>query len=119
MDHFGSYFLLYHLKNPTGGSNFSFLFHNLASSPRVVQIDRSNGSFGFMLVGHSPVMIESIDPGGAAEKAGLQPGDRIIRLNGLDVRKKTHDQLIMLMKGSGSAPTIAIESGQPIPSSGV
>ena len=86
---------------------------------RVVQIDRTGGSFGFMLVGHSPVTIESVDPSGPAEKAGLHPGDRIIRLNGLDVRKKTHDQLIVLLKGSGSAPTIAIESGQPIPSSGM
>ncbi|XP_022095367.1 delphilin-like isoform X2 [Acanthaster planci] len=88
------------------------------SGRRVVQIDRSSGSFGFMLVGHSPVMIESVDPGGPAEKAGLHAGDRIIRLNGLDVRKKSHDELILLLKGSGSAPTIAVESGPPMPSSG-
>ncbi|XP_022095373.1 delphilin-like isoform X7 [Acanthaster planci] len=87
------------------------------SGRRVVQIDRSSGSFGFMLVGHSPVMIESVDPGGPAEKAGLHAGDRIIRLNGLDVRKKSHDELILLLKGSGSAPTIAVESGPPMPSS--
>ena len=64
-------------------------------------------------------MIESVDPGGPAEKAGLRPGDHIIRLNGLDVRKKSHDELILLLKGSGSAPTIAVESGQPMPSSGM
>ncbi|XP_038064637.1 delphilin-like isoform X5 [Patiria miniata] len=88
------------------------------SGKRVIQIDRRGGSFGFMLVGHSPVMIESIDPGGAAEKAGLRPGERIMRLNGLDVRRKTHDELILLLKGSGSAPTIAVESGPTMPSSG-
>ncbi|XP_071960947.1 delphilin-like isoform X10 [Antedon mediterranea] len=80
---------------------------------KTVSIDRTGGSFGFMLVGHSPVMIESIDPGGPADRAGLRPGDKIIKVNGLDVRKKTHLHLIQFLKGSGMSPTLQIETGSP------
>lgn len=53
---------------------------------RNVQVVREAGSFGFVIKGNNPVHIESLDPGGAAEKAGLQAGDFIIGLNGIDVR---------------------------------
>ena len=53
---------------------------------RLVQVERINGSFGFVLRGSSPVMIESVDPGGPADRAGLVPGDCMLKLNGLDVR---------------------------------
>ena len=56
--------------------------------------------------------------GGAAERSGLKPGDRIIKLNGLDVRKKSHDSLIQLLQGSGSAPTLVVETGPLVPSGG-
>lgn len=47
---------------------------------------READSFGFVIKSSCPAFIESIDPGGAAEKAGLLAGDYIIKLNGIDVR---------------------------------
>ncbi|XP_006817000.1 delphilin-like [Saccoglossus kowalevskii] len=80
------------------------------SKKRVVHINRIGGVFGFTLTGQTPVYIESVDPGGAAMKAGLHPGDRILELNGIDVKEKTHHQLIDLLKGSGNMPALMVET---------
>lgn len=53
---------------------------------RVIQVFREGGSFGFVIKGCNPAYIESVDPGGPADKAGLMAGDFLIKLNGLDVR---------------------------------
>ncbi|XP_033122089.1 uncharacterized protein LOC117121094 isoform X3 [Anneissia japonica] len=101
---------------PSQRDRFSLYFSKdsqYAGRSRFVSIDRTGGSFGFMLVGSGPVMIESIDSGGPADCAGLRPGDKILKLNGLDVRKKTHEHLIQLLKGSGMTPTLLIETGNP------
>ena len=47
---------------------------------------RENGSFGFVVKGCNPAYIESVDPNGPADTAGLVAGDFLIKLNGLDVR---------------------------------
>ncbi|XP_070579787.1 delphilin-like isoform X2 [Ptychodera flava] len=83
---------------------------------KVIRITRTNGIFGFTLSGQNPVYVESIDPGGPAMRAGLMPGDKILELNGLDVRKKSHKQLIDLLKGSGSTPTVVVQPSLPPPS---
>ena len=49
-------------------------------------IHRERGTFGFVVRGHNPVYVESVTAGGPADKAGLLPGDAILKLNGLDVR---------------------------------
>ncbi len=49
-------------------------------------MDRGAGGFGFTLSGNCPVFIRSVDPGGVASTVGLLPGDRILKLNGLDIR---------------------------------
>lgn len=53
---------------------------------RVFQIFREDGSFGFVIKGNNPVCVESVDPLGPADKAGLQAGDVILKLNSIDVR---------------------------------
>ncbi|KAK7502340.1 hypothetical protein BaRGS_00006293, partial [Batillaria attramentaria] len=58
---------------------------HIVGSKKVIQVVREDGSFGFVVKGCNPAFIESVDPGGPAEKAGLQDGDFIIKLNGLDV----------------------------------
>ncbi|XP_074647789.1 delphilin-like isoform X2 [Tubulanus polymorphus] len=87
--------------------------------PRVVTVDRGDGSFGFILRGHNPVFIESVDPNGAADKAGLRAGDCILKLNGLDVRECSHSHLVKLLQGSGNHPRFEVQQvldtdGMPI-----
>ncbi|NWI09004.1 GRD2I protein, partial [Crypturellus soui] len=78
---------------------------------RTVRVYKGNRSFGFTLRGHAPVWIESVLPGGPAEKAALKAGDRILFLNGLDMRSCSHDKVVSMLQGSGAMPTLVVEEG--------
>lgn len=47
---------------------------------------RGDGGFGFSLSGNAPVYIRSVDTVSAAARAGVEPGDYVIGINGEDVR---------------------------------
>lgn len=57
--------------------------------------------------------------GGPAGRSGLRPGDRILKLDGYDVHNLTHNELITLLRKSGDAPTMVVETGPPLPSEGM
>ncbi|XP_059572249.1 delphilin isoform X3 [Alligator mississippiensis] len=91
----------------------SLITSNVATGAgrRTVRVYKGNKSFGFTLRGHAPVWIESILPGSPAEKAALKPGDRILFLNGLDMRNCSHDKVVSMLQGSGAMPTLVVEEG--------
>ncbi|XP_042542780.1 delphilin isoform X2 [Dipodomys spectabilis] len=78
---------------------------------RTVRIYKGNKSFGFTLRGHGPVWIESVLPGSPADNAALKSGDRILFLNGLDMRNCSHDKVVSMLQGSGAMPTLVVEEG--------
>ncbi|XP_015681468.1 delphilin, partial [Protobothrops mucrosquamatus] len=78
---------------------------------RTVRVYKGSRSFGFTLRGHAPVWIESILPGSPAEKASLKAGDRILFLNGLDMRNCSHEKVVSMLQGSGAMPTLVVEEG--------
>uniref|UniRef100_G3PDD5 Glutamate receptor, ionotropic, delta 2 (Grid2) interacting protein, a n=1 Tax=Gasterosteus aculeatus aculeatus TaxID=481459 RepID=G3PDD5_GASAC len=80
---------------------------------RTVRVCKGNNSFGFTLRGHAPVWIDSVIPGNPADKAGLKPGDRILFLNGLDMRTSSHEKVVSMLQGSGAMPTLVVEDGPP------
>ncbi|XP_053194854.1 delphilin [Scomber japonicus] len=80
---------------------------------RTVRVCKGNMSFGFTLRGHAPVWIDSVVPGSPADKAGLKPGDRILFLNGLDMRTSSHEKVVSMLQGSGAMPTLVVEDGPP------
>ncbi|XP_028310103.1 delphilin isoform X2 [Gouania willdenowi] len=84
-----------------------------ASKCRTVRVCKGNTSFGFTLRGHAPVWIDSVVPGSPADRAGLQPGDRILFLNGLDMRTSSHEKVVSMLQGSGAMPTLVVEEGPP------
>uniref|UniRef100_G1LJG7 Delphilin n=1 Tax=Ailuropoda melanoleuca TaxID=9646 RepID=G1LJG7_AILME len=79
--------------------------------PRTVRVYKGNKSFGFTLRGHGPVWIESVLPGSPADNASLKSGDRILFLNGLDMRNCSHDKVVSMLQGSGAMPTLVVEEG--------
>uniref|UniRef100_A0A8C3AIC4 Grid2 interacting protein n=1 Tax=Cyclopterus lumpus TaxID=8103 RepID=A0A8C3AIC4_CYCLU len=81
--------------------------------PARVRVCKGNASFGFTLRGHAPVWIDSVIPGSPADKAGLKPGDRILFLNGLDMRTSSHEKVVSMLQGSGAMPTLVVEDGPP------
>nr|KAF6446902.1 Grid2 interacting protein [Rousettus aegyptiacus] len=78
---------------------------------RTVRVYKGNKSFGFTLRGHGPVWIESVLPGSPADNASLRSGDRILFLNGLDMRNCSHDKVVSMLQGSGAMPTLVVEEG--------
>uniref|UniRef100_H2Y8Z1 Delphilin n=1 Tax=Ciona savignyi TaxID=51511 RepID=H2Y8Z1_CIOSA len=79
-------------------------------SHRSVRVERGFRSFGLTLCGHAPVCIQSVDEGSPAFEAGLKDGDYILALNGIDLRNVDHAKAVALIQGSGSMPTLVIQS---------
>lgn len=50
-------------------------------------------AFGFSISGGAPVVIRSVEDGGSAQAAGLQPGDVITELDGEDVQTLSLEQV--------------------------
>ncbi|XP_041062170.1 delphilin-like [Carcharodon carcharias] len=82
-----------------------------ATTRRTIRVYKGHKSFGFTLRGHGPVWLESIIPGSPAEKSGLKAGDRILFLNGLDMRNCSHEKVVAMLQGSGAMPTLVVEDG--------
>ncbi|KAJ7984712.1 hypothetical protein DPEC_G00357600 [Dallia pectoralis] len=82
---------------------------SLRAPPRTVRVYRGKKSFGFTLRGHAPVCIDSVIPDSPAEECGLKPGDRILFLNGLDMRNCSHEKVVSMLQGSGAMPTLVVE----------
>ncbi|MEE6523294.1 hypothetical protein FKM82_022127 [Ascaphus truei] len=78
---------------------------------RTVRVCKGSSSFGFTLRGNAPVWIESVLSGSPAEGAGLRAGDRILFLNGLDMRNCSHEKVVCMLQGSGAMPTLVVEEG--------
>ncbi|KAM4623674.1 delphilin [Polymixia lowei] len=81
------------------------------SNQRTVRVYRGKKTFGFTLRGHAPVCIDSVIPDSPAEDCGLKPGDRILFLNGLDMRNCSHEKVVSMLQGSGAMPTLVVEDG--------
>ena len=50
-------------------------------------------AFGFSVSGGSPVVVSSVEEGGSAQQAGLQLGDVITELDGVDVQQWNLEQV--------------------------
>ncbi|XP_060795687.1 delphilin [Neoarius graeffei] len=81
------------------------------ANQRTIRVYRGKKSFGFTLRGHAPVWIDSVIPDSPAEECGLKPGDRILFLNGLDMRNCSHEKVVSMLQGSGANPTLVVEEG--------
>lgn len=48
--------------------------------------------------GDNPVFVQSVKINCAAEKAGLHSGDKIIKVNGVNVTHSTHTEVVEMIK---------------------
>lgn len=67
---------------------------------RTVEITRGKNGFGFTISGQAPCILSCIITGSPAEKAGLRPGDFLIAVNGQNVSKAPHDDVVRLIGNS-------------------
>ncbi|KAM3657169.1 rho guanine nucleotide exchange factor 11 [Ammospiza maritima maritima] len=91
---------------------------------RCVIIQRDQHGFGFTVSGDRVVLVQSVRPGGAAMRAGVQEGDRILKVNGTMVTNSSHLEVVKLIKSGayvaltllGSPPgSAAVPGSQPEP----
>ncbi|XP_074651236.1 sorting nexin-27-like isoform X2 [Tubulanus polymorphus] len=96
------------------------------SGPRIVTISKTETGFGFNVRGqvseggqlksingelYAPLQhVSAVLEGGAAERAGIMKGDRILEVNGVNVEGATHKQVVDLIKSGGDALTLTVIS---------
>lgn len=94
--------------------------------PRKVLFSKTETGFGFNVRGqvseggqlksingvlYAPLQhVSAILEGGAAEKAGVRPGDRILEVNGVDVEGATHKRVVDLIKAGGDDLSMTVIS---------
>uniref|UniRef100_A0A9J8D2D7 Glutamate receptor, ionotropic, delta 2 (Grid2) interacting protein, b n=1 Tax=Cyprinus carpio carpio TaxID=630221 RepID=A0A9J8D2D7_CYPCA len=99
-----------HHERTQGSKRASSVPRDTGDDP-TIRVYRGKKSFGFTLRGHAPVWIDSVMPGSPAEACGLKTGDRILFLNGLDMRNCSHEKVVSMLQGSGAMPTLVVEEG--------
>ncbi|XP_064814500.1 Na(+)/H(+) exchange regulatory cofactor NHE-RF2-like [Oncorhynchus masou masou] len=83
------------LKSWTAGEMASEL------KPRLCIMTKSENGYGFHLHGEkgkNGQFIRKVEPASSAEASGLRPGDRVIEVNGGNVEKDTHHQVVQRIK---------------------
>ncbi|KAM3658619.1 rho guanine nucleotide exchange factor 12 isoform 1-T1 [Ammospiza maritima maritima] len=79
---------------------------------RCVVIQRDENGFGLTVSGDNPVFVQSVKEDGAAMRAGVQTGDRIIKVNGTLVTHSNHLEVVKLIK-SGSYVALTVQGRPP------
>ena len=77
-----------------------------------VIIQKDQHGFGFTVSGDHIILVQSVRPGGAAMRAGVKEGDRIIKVNGTIVTNSSHLQVVKLIK-SGAYVALTLLGSYP------
>uniref|UniRef100_A0A8C6YPQ8 Rho guanine nucleotide exchange factor 11 n=1 Tax=Nothoprocta perdicaria TaxID=30464 RepID=A0A8C6YPQ8_NOTPE len=97
-----------HRRQPSDGTETTGLVQ------RCVIIQKDQHGFGFTVSGDRIVLVQSVRPGGAAMRAGVREGDRIVKVNGTMVTNSSHLEVVKLIK-SGAYVALTL-LGSPPPS---
>ncbi|XP_056119345.1 rho guanine nucleotide exchange factor 12 isoform X1 [Rhinichthys klamathensis goyatoka] len=79
---------------------------------RCVIIQKDENGFGLTVSGDNPVFVQLVKQDGAAMRAGVQTGDRIIKVNGTLVTQSNHVEVVNLIK-SGSYVALTLLGRPP------
>uniref|UniRef100_A0A672FTQ2 Sorting nexin-27 n=1 Tax=Salarias fasciatus TaxID=181472 RepID=A0A672FTQ2_SALFA len=101
----------------------------VTSGPRLVRIVKSDSGYGFNVRGqvseggqlrsingelYAPLQhVSAVLPGGAADRAGISKGDRILEVNGVNVEGATHKQVVDLIRAGERELVLAVLSVPP------
>ncbi|XP_017579550.1 FERM and PDZ domain-containing protein 2 isoform X2 [Pygocentrus nattereri] len=87
-----------------------------------MELKKVNGSLGISVAGgintsvrYGGIYIKSLVPGGAADQDGrIQIGDRLLEVDGYNLRGVTHGQAVESLKKTGEVVTLLIEREPPV-----
>ncbi|XP_056120713.1 discs large homolog 1-like protein isoform X15 [Rhinichthys klamathensis goyatoka] len=86
---------------------------DVSREPRKVVLHRGSTGLGFNIVGGEDgegIFISFILAGGPADLCGeLKKGDRLVSVNGIDLRSATHEQAAATLKNAGQTVTIVAQ----------
>jgi len=85
-----------------------FTAENSWAPPRTVTLSRVEEGFGFSIRGSKPIAISGVDKGGQAEAAGVKLKDWVLAVNGVNVKYKSHDEVVRLVKECREKVTLEI-----------
>uniref|UniRef100_UPI001A9925A8 rho guanine nucleotide exchange factor 11 n=1 Tax=Gasterosteus aculeatus aculeatus TaxID=481459 RepID=UPI001A9925A8 len=83
---------------------------------RCVVVQKDQLGFGFTVCGERVKLVQNVRPGGAAVKAGVHEGDRIIKVNGSLVSSMSHQEVVKLIK-SGPYAALTLQGPPPFAAS--
>lgn len=79
--------------------------------PKLCRLIKEDGSFGFHLNavrGQPGSFVKEVQPGGPADKAGLENEDVIVEVNGENVQDEPYDTVVGRIKSSGERVTLLV-----------
>ncbi|XP_052771613.1 regulator of G-protein signaling loco-like isoform X3 [Mya arenaria] len=75
---------------------------------KTVEVSRGKSGYGFTISGQHPCVLSCIVNNSPADKVGLRPGDYLISVNGLDVSRHSHDDVVCMVGTSTGTLTIQV-----------
>lgn len=97
------------------------------TSPRLVYMKRGDQGYGFNLHGEKGLQgqtISAVDEGSPAHAGGLKEGDRVVEVNGVNVEKMKHGEVVKIIKQNPNETRLLVidnitdkylkENGRPI-----
>ncbi|XP_066242904.1 Na(+)/H(+) exchange regulatory cofactor NHE-RF1 isoform X2 [Saccopteryx leptura] len=82
-----------------------------APLPRLCCLEKGPNGYGFHLHGEKGKVgqfIRLVEPGSPAERAGLLAGDRLVEVNGENVEKETHQQVVSRIRAALNAVRLLV-----------
>uniref|UniRef100_A0A4W5N4E9 PDZ domain-containing protein n=1 Tax=Hucho hucho TaxID=62062 RepID=A0A4W5N4E9_9TELE len=103
-------------KSPTGLPNLANLINQKGGRKLKIDLRKGDEGLGFTVVtrdstvhGPGPIMIKNILTRGAAIKDGrLQPGDRILEVNGVDLTDRTQEELVAMLRCTKQGECVSV-----------
>ncbi|XP_077954256.1 par-3 family cell polarity regulator beta a isoform X3 [Gasterosteus aculeatus] len=98
------------------GPSLTNLTNRKGSKKMKIELKKGGEGLGFTVVtrdssvhGPGPILVKNILPRGAAVKDGrLQPGDRILEVNGVDMTGRSQEELVSMLRSTRQGQSVCV-----------